>query len=356
MRKNAQGKICVLGLATGSSPLGIYRELIRLHKNGELSFKNVVTFNLDEYYPIKSTDFNSYHSYMHNNLFKHIDIPPENINIPNGELPRKDITKFCEDYEKKIKSYGGIDIQILGVGRTGHIGFNEPPSPINSVTRLVYLNKITRKDTANVFGGYDKVPKCAISMGIETIKKARKIIVMAWSEAKAEIVLRTLEGEMSINVPSTFLHGHHDATLFTDKAAAELLTRFNTPWTIKGDIEDPIVPKSKYWVVKSVAWLSEKVNKPLLRLTYDDYEEYNLTELIMECANGCVEDLNLYVYKKIINRITGWPLGGRPLDSEQVEMASIPKKATQSEKVLIFSPHPDDDVISMGGTLKTLYD
>jgi glucosamine-6-phosphate deaminase len=140
-----------------------------------------VTFNLDEYYPIKASDSNSYHYYMHHNLFKHIDIPPENINLPNGELNRQDVIKFCEDYEKKIKSYGGIDIQILGVGRTGHIGFNEPPSPINSITRLVYLNKITRKDTAHCFGGYDKVPKCAISMGISTIKKAKKIVIVAWS-------------------------------------------------------------------------------------------------------------------------------------------------------------------------------
>ena len=219
-RKNALGQTCVLGLATGISPLNIYRELIRMHKNGEVSFKNVVTFNLDEYYPIKSTDSESYHYYMHHNLFKHIDIPPENINIPNGELSRSEVTKFCADYEKKIKSYGGIDIQILGIGRTGHIGFNEPPAPINSITRLVYLNKLTRTDAATHFGGYDKVPKCAITMGIDTIKKARRIIITAWSESKAEIVKKTLEGEQSVLVPSTFLFGHNDVTLVIDKAAS----------------------------------------------------------------------------------------------------------------------------------------
>lgn len=252
-----------------------------MYKNGEVSFKNVVTFNLDEYYPIKSSDSESYHYYMHHNLFKHIDIPLQNTNIPNGELSRSEVTQFCADYEKKIKSYGGIDIQILGIGRTGHIGFNEPPSPVNSITRLVYLNKLTRTDAATHFGGYDNVPKCAITMGIDTIKKARKIIIMAWSESKAEIVKKTLEGEQSVSIPSTFLFGHNDVTLVIDKAASELLTRFNTPWTIKGDIEDPLVPKSKYWVVKSVCWLSEKLNKPLLRLTYDDYEEYHLSELIV---------------------------------------------------------------------------
>jgi glucosamine-6-phosphate deaminase len=181
LRKQKENKICVLGLATGSTPLRVYKELRRMHKEEGLSFKNVVTFNLDEYYPISKTDSESYNYYMDFNLFNHIDIPRENINIPNGELAREDVTKFCLEYEQKIDSYGGIDIQLLGIGRSGHIGFNEPPSPIKSITRLVYLHRLTRKDAANSFGGIEKVPKCAITMGIDSIKKAKKIIIMAWS-------------------------------------------------------------------------------------------------------------------------------------------------------------------------------
>ena len=163
-----------------------------MYKRGELSFKNVITFNLDEYYPIKKDNIESYNYYMRENLFNHIDIPPENINIPNGEILREEVTKFCEDYEKKIKSYGGIDLQILGIGRTGHIGFNEPPAPVKSTTRLVYLHRLTRKDAANAFHGIENVPKCAITMGIETISKAKKIIIMAWSESKAYIVQKSI--------------------------------------------------------------------------------------------------------------------------------------------------------------------
>lgn len=303
-----------MGLATGSTPLRVYKELIKLHKNGELSFKNVVTFNLDEYFPISKVDPQSYNYYMNFNLFDHIDIPKENINIPNGEIAKGDVTNFCLEYEKKIASFGGIDIQILGIGRTGHIGFNEPPSPIKSITRLVYLHRLTRKDAANSFGGYEKVPKCAISMGIDTIKKAKKIIIMAWGESKSEIVKDTIEGEAKSDIPSTFLHDHPDIVFYLDKAAGEKLTRFNTPWVIKGDIEDPVVPNSSYWVLKSVTWLSEKVQKPILRLTYDDYEDHNISQLVVDCAEGNVEDLNLFVYKQIVNKITGWPLGKRPID------------------------------------------
>lgn len=168
-----------------------------MYKNGEVSFKNVVTFNLDEYYPISKDNRESYNYYMKDNLFSHIDIPPENINVPDGEIPRDKVTAYCEEYERKIKKYGGIDLQVLGIGRTGHIGFNEPPSPIKSTTRLVYLHRLTRKDAANSFGGIEFVPKCAITMGIETISKAKRIIIMAWSESKAPIVKKSIEGEQT---------------------------------------------------------------------------------------------------------------------------------------------------------------
>lgn len=265
------------------------------------------------------------------NLFNHIDIPRQNINVPDGEIARENVTNFCLEYEKKIASYGGIDIQILGIGRTGHIGFNQPPSPIKSITRLVYLHRVTRLDAANSFGGAEKVPKCAISMGIDTIKKAKKIIIMAWGEAKAQIVKQTVEGEANNpKIPSTFLHDHPDLTFFLDKAAGQKLTRFNTPWVIKGDLEDPIVPKNSYWVLKSVIWLSLKLHKPILRLTYDDYEDYNLAQVVMQCANGSVQDLNLYAYRKIVKRITGWPLRTKKVTGQflnELEQNAIIKKA-----------------------------
>jgi len=196
----------------------------------------------------------------------------------------------------------------LGIGRSGHIGFNEPPSPIKSITRLVYLHRLTRKDAASSFGGIDNVPKCAITMGIDTIKKARKIIIMAWSESKAPIVKQTIEGETKTTIPSTFLHDHPDMIFYLDKAAGWKLHRFNKPWTIKGDIEDPIVPKNTFWILKSVTWLSHLVKTPILRLTYSDYEDHNLAQLVMDVAQGNVETLNLYVYKVIASRITGFPL------------------------------------------------
>ena len=235
LAKEKEGRPCVLGLATGMSPLGVYKVLIDMHKRGEVSFKNVVTFNLDEYYPMKKNDLNSYNYYMHYHFFDHIDIPKENIHIPDGELSKDQVTNFCADYEAKIKHYGGIDVQILGIGRVGHIGFNEPPAPLKSKTRIVYLNKVTRLDASRSFGGLQNVPKSAITMGIETIMKARKIFVMAWSESKQLIVQRVLEGEYSMEVPATCLHEHPNTTFVMDLPAGELLTRFQRPWTIKGD-------------------------------------------------------------------------------------------------------------------------
>ena len=231
------------------------------------------------------------------------------------------------NYEKKIDSYGGIDIQLLGIGRSGHIGFNEPPSPIKSITRLVYLHRLTRKDAANSFGGIENVPKCAITMGIDSIKKARKVIIMAWSESKAPIVKKTIEGQTESNIPSTFLHDHPDIVFYLDKAAGWKLTRFNTPWVIKGDIEDPVVPKNTYWILKSVTWLSKKIKKPILRLTYDDYEDHNLSQLVVECAHGNVETLNLYVFKVIQSKITGWPLSDKkPQDIYQIVPENMIRK------------------------------
>jgi glucosamine-6-phosphate deaminase len=344
----------VLGLATGSTPLKVYKELISMVAKGELSFKNVITFNLDEYYPITKDNIESYNFYMRSNLFNHIDIPAENINIPDGEIPRERVSKFCEDYERKIRNVGGIDLQILGIGRTGHIGFNEPPSPSKSTTRLVYLHRLTRKDAANSFNGIEHVPKCAITMGIDTIGRAKKIIIMAWGENKTFIVKRSIEGAQSADIPSTFLHSHPDATFYLDKAAGEELSRFRVPWTIKGDREDPIVPNSKYWISKMVFWLCREVRKPILRLSFEDYEDHGLSPLVMDVAHGSVEDLNLFAYRQLHRKITGWPLGDRPAETSPAKENYLQKTSLKTERVLIFSPHPDDDVISMGGTIARL--
>lgn len=339
---NRQGKKTVLGLATGSSPIKVYEELIRLHKNENLSFKNVITFNLDEYYPISPNDINSYHYFMDEYLFNHIDIPRENIHIPEGDLPPEKIKDFCIDYEKKIQEAGGIDFQLLGIGRTGHIGFNEPGSHKNSRTRLITLNHITRIDAAGAFKGLKNVPEKAITMGIASIMQSKRIVLLAWGEKKAEIIKKTIEGEISSNVPATYLQEHPNTTFVLDKDAAQKLTRIDTPWLVKDLSWDKKLSK------KAVVWLSNKLNKSVLKLTDDDYNLNSLSGLIAN--EGSAYDLNIKIFNMLQHTITGWP-GGKPNadDTNRPERAKPAKK-----RVLVFSPHPDDDVISMGGTLDRL--
>jgi glucosamine-6-phosphate deaminase len=342
--KQQRGQNIVLGLATGSSPLKIYAELIRMHQEEGLSFYNVITFNLDEYYPIPPNDPESYNYFMNEYLFKHIDIPAENINIPNGELKLEDIHSYCELYEKKIALNGGIDIQILGIGRTGHVGFNEPGSEKDSTTRLVRLDSITRRDAQKDFGTLDNVPYRAITMGMKTILSAKEIFIMAWGQHKAEISRKAIEFNPTVSIPSTFLQEHPQVRFCMDLAASEELTRVKMPWRV-GTCEwtDDLV-------CKAVIWLSQKLEKPILKLTDDDYSELGLHELILERKNAY--SINIFVFNKLQHTITGWP-GGKPNtdDSNRPERAKPGKK-----KVIIFSPHPDDDVISMGGTFLRLVD
>lgn len=222
-RKQVKGEHAILGLATGSTPKGVYKELIRLHKDEGLSFKNVVTFNLDEYYPILPIDDQSYVSFMRNNLFSHIDIDPKHIHIPNGTLSIADIQAHCDLYEQKIVDFGGLDLQLLGIGRTGHIGFNEPGATQVSKTRLVTLNDITREDASDDFGGKDKVPTQAITMGVQTITNAKEVILMALSQRKAEIIKQTLEGSISSDIPATYLRHIAHVEYILDSEAASLL-------------------------------------------------------------------------------------------------------------------------------------
>ncbi|MEQ8478298.1 MAG: glucosamine-6-phosphate deaminase [Fulvivirga sp.] len=343
-QKNEKGETCVLGLATGSSPKGVYKELITLYKEGSLSFKNVVTFNLDEYYPMEPNELQSYVKFMHEYLFDHIDIPVENINIPDGTLAKNEVAAFCENYEKKIASYGGLDLQLLGIGRTGHVGFNEPGSPLHSKTRLINLDNITRIDAAGDFFGEEHVPRKAITMGIGTIMKARRIIIMAWGEGKASIAKEAIEGAMTDQVPATFLQTHANTTFVLDTAASTELTRQKTPWLL-GPIEWTDETEKR-----AVIWLAQKLEKPILKLTDREYADHGMSDLILD--DGPAYNINIKIFNLLQHTITGWP-GGKP----NVDDTYRPERATPAKKrVLIFSPHPDDDVISMGGTFIRLVD
>ncbi|WP_372746404.1 glucosamine-6-phosphate deaminase [Lutibacter sp.] len=340
--KQAQNKLCVLGLATGSSPIKVYEELVRMHKEEGLSFYNVVTFNLDEYYPMDKNSVHSYHYFMHQHLFNYIDIKPENINIPNGTIPADELHQYCIDYDLKIKEYGGLDFQILGIGRTGHIGFNEPGSHYNSGTRSITLDPLTRADAAPSFLGIDKVPKKAITMGIGTVKKAKRIILLAWGHNKASIIKETIEGEITSEVPATYLQEHNNTTFILNDEAAQDLTRLNTPWLV-----GPCIWTEEL-TGKAIIWLCKMAKKSILKLTDKDYNNYGMSSLLVQ--EGSAYDINIKMFNKLQHTITGWP-GGKPYadDSSRPERANPVKK-----RVLIFSPHPDDDVISMGGTFDRL--
>lgn len=342
--KAARGDVAVLGLATGSSPTRVYEELVRMHREEGLSFRNVVTFNLDEYYPMNPASLQSYVRFMNEYLFNHVDIDRANIHIPDGTIARDKVYDYCAEYEKKIMDVGGIDIQILGIGRTGHIGFNEPGSKQNSITRLITLDHITRIDAASDFFGEENVPRKAITMGVGTILKARRVFLMAWGEGKAKVIQQTVEGDISDSIPATFLQLHPHTEFMLDEASSAQLTRFKTPWLVGHvDWDDKLIRKA-------VVWLCQKVDKPILKLTDMDYNEHGMSDLIND--HGPAYSININVFNQLQRTITGWP-GGKPNadDSNRPERAQpFPKR------VVIFSPHPDDDVISMGGTFIRLVD
>jgi len=342
--KQKIGENAVLGLATGATPLEVYQELVRIHKEEGLSFKNVITFNLDEYFPMKPTSPQSYVTFMQENLFKHIDIDMANVYIPDGTLTIETIHSYCLDYEKKITDLGGLDLQILGIGRTGHIGFNEPGSAPNSGTRLVTLDDLTRRDASRDFGGKENVPTKAITMGIGTIFKAREIILMAWSLKKAAIIKKAVEGEISSEVPATYLQLSDKVEFILDQNAASDLTRFNTPWLVKDCIWE------EQMIKKAVVWLANTLGKPILKLTEEDYNAHGMAQLATE--KGPVYNINIHIFNKLQHTITGWPGGKGNADDSQRPERAIPVK----KRVVIFSPHPDDDVISMGGTFIRLVD
>ncbi len=342
--RQAEGKNCVLGLATGSSPIGVYEELVRMHREEGLSFANVITFNLDEYYPMPKSSVNSYNYYMNELLFKHVDIKPENIHVPDGSISRDSIKEYCKDYERKIDAAGGLDLQLLGIGRTGHIGFNEPGSHSNSYTRIIALDDITINDAIEDFGALANVPKGAITMGVGSIFKARRIVLLAWGKNKAEIVQKAVEGRVSEDVPASFLQRHENVKFVVDIFAADELTRVKTPWKVGSCKWTPNL------IRRAVIDLCMKTNKSVLKLTDKDYSDYGLGELLV--LYNSAYDVNIRVFNALQHTITGWP-GGKP----NADDTNRPERKTPAHKrVIVFSPHPDDDVISMGGTLKRLVD
>lgn len=338
-KNNEEGEKTVLGLATGSTPVKVYDELVRLHKEEGLSFQNVVTFNLDEYYPMKPDSLQSYVRFMKEHLFGHIDISEENIHIPDGTVDESEVHQYCLEYEQKIKEAGGIDLQLLGIGRTGHIGFNEPGSRPDSRTRLITLDVITRKDAASDFFGEEYVPRRAITMGVGTILDAEKVILMAWGEGKAAIINEAVEGEIKESIPATYLQKHPNARVVLDEASSTELTRVKTPWTLTSCNWDNELTR------KAVVWLCKKLDKPILKLTDEDYNENGMGDLLT--SSGPAYNINLKIFNHLQHTITGWP-GGKP----DADDTNRPERAQPfPKKVVIFSPHPDDDVISMGGTL-----
>ena len=341
--KQAQNLPCVLGMATGATPILLYKELVRMHKEEGLSFKNVITVNLDEYYPIPRNAYQSYWSFMHRHLFDHVDIDPKNIHLPNSEWNKEELKEKCVSYEQTIEKIGGIDLQILGIGKNGHIGFNEPGSSFHSKTRVIHLDHLTRM--ANLYEWHDlnKVPKLAITVGISSIMKAKKIVLLAWGN-KADIVAKAVEGDVTEQIPASVLQNHDDCTFYIDEYAATELTRLKAPWLTGSNDWTPQMIK------KAVIELALKLDKTVLSLTADDYKENSLADLLV--LKESVYDINLQVFYMLRDSITGWP-GGKP----NAVIPAHPERSTPHPKrALIFSPHPDDDIISMGGTFMRLHD
>jgi glucosamine-6-phosphate deaminase len=343
--KAKEGKNCVLGLATGSSPKTVYAELIRLHKEEGLSFKNVISFNLDEYYPMEPDAIQSYWRFMREQLFDHVDIPKENYYIPYGNIPQNQIADFCKSFESKIDSLGGLDFQLLGIGGNGHIGFNEPGSLINSKTRLMMLDHSTRVAATMDFGGeLIKVPKKAITMGVSKILQAKRVVLLAWGERKSGVIANAVEGSVSEHNPSSYLQTHGNVLFVVDEAAASELKRIKSPWMVE-DVE-----WDSKMVKKAVTSLSLDLQKPVLKLTNKDYNDNGLSDLL--ARYGQAYEINIEVFNQLQHSITGWP-GGKP----DADDTNRPERALPAKKrVIIFSPHPDDDIISMGGTFQRLKD
>jgi glucosamine-6-phosphate deaminase len=350
--RQAANRTAVLGLATGSTPLGLYAELVRMHREEGLSFSNVVTFNLDEYYPIQPSNPRSYRNFMQAHLFDHVDLLPANTHVPDGTVPPSALEAYCRAYEESIRAAGGIDFQVLGIGRTGHIGFNEPGSPRRSRTRMVTLDALTRRDAAGDFGGEENTPRQAITMGVKTILEARRVVLMAWGQHKAEIVRAAVEGPVTPQITASFLQEHDQVHFVIDRVAAGALTRNRTPWLL-GALGDQGLDWDPGMMRRAIIWLSLLRKKAVLKLTDDDYNEAGLQDLLR--IQGSAYDVNLAGFYQLQHTITGWPGGRDPKRTKPGDAPVRPLHASSAgvfpKRVVVLSPHPDDDVIGMGGTL-----
>ena len=341
-KREQEGRKYVMGVGSGSSLTPIFHELIKRHQAGKLSFKNVVVFNAYEYFPLSEENVNRGINQLKERFLNHIDIDVENIFTPDGTIAQNDVQEHCRQYEQHIKELGGLDVILLGIGRMGNIATNEPGSSITSASRLILIDETSREEMKMSFGSQESVPPCSITMGISTILSARKIFLTAWGEEKAEIIKKTVEGKVSDAIPASFLQTHNDAHVVIDLSAAAKLTRIQHPWLVA----------SCKWTDKLVrsalVWLCQITGKPLLKLTNKDYNENGLSELL--ALYGSAYNANIKIFNDLQHTITGWP-GGKP-DADDTYR---PERANPFPKrVIVFSPHPDDDVISMGGTLRRL--
>jgi glucosamine-6-phosphate deaminase len=340
--KTKKGEKCVLGLIAGSTAVGVYEKLVQMHREEKLSFRNVVVFNIDEYFPLDPEALQSHYRYMYEYLFNDVDILPENIHLIPSALPKSEISTFCVGYEKKIQEVGGIDLQLLSLDGRGQIGANEPGSAFNSRTRLITLDYSTRMAAASNFFGEENVPNHCITMGLETITQAKRIIVMAWGEGKARVIQKLVEGPVTEMLPASILQKHPATQVILDAASSVELTRIKTPWLLGS------VKWSDKMTRRAVFWLCKKLDKPILKLTERDYNDNGVGELVSQ--HGPAYKINIKVFNELQHTITGWP-GGKP----DADDTTRPERAKPFPKrVVVFSPHPDDDVISMGGTLARL--
>ena len=341
INSHSENRLFTLGLSTGRTPLGLYAELVKRYQAGEVSFANVEVFSLDEFFPMEASSPQSRNHRVNEDFLKFIDINPENVHFPNGAVARDKVNDYCRKYEQKVN--GNIDLMIMGVGELGQIGFNEPGSYAHSTTRLVQLSYNTRKNQDKFFSNPNEVPKMAITMGLETIMSAKKIVLMMWGEDKAGVAKRLIEGEINEEYPATCLQDHDDILVVIDEGAAQELTRVKEPWLIAPPIEwnDKLIRKA-------VIWLCQTVDKPILKLTHQDYIKNSLSDLLERVDT--YDKVNIKVFNEIQHIISGWP-GGKP----NADDSTRPVPSTPFPKrVIIFSPHPDDDVISMGGTFNRL--
>ena len=341
INSHAGDKKFVLGLSTGRTPLGLYSELVKRYKAGEVSFKNVEVFSLDEFYPMTPENPQSRNHRVYNEFLNYVDIDPSNVHFPDGTVASENVREYCKEYEQKVR--GNIDLMIMGVGELGQIGFNEPGSYVKSTTRVVQLTHNSRKTQFQFFSNPNDVPKMAITMGLETIRSAKKIVLMMWGENKAAIARNLIEGDMNENYPATSLQMHPDVQIVIDEAAAQELTRVKEPWLIS-----PPAEWTTKLIRKAVLWLCGVVNKPILKLTYQDYISNSLSDLLDRV--NTYDQINISVFNDVQHIISGWP-GGKPNADDSTRPVS---SAPYPKRVVIFSPHPDDDVISMGGTFNRL--